>query len=222
MKHIIKLAMVALAVVATYYVAMFTAQVAPLWVAVAASGSLVCSYVGLAFADIPQAQQRQARAVAVAAMVIEALYGFLYVLHVQSPAVFAAPLPLWLSVPLAALHGAPFTVLLYFVSLFIVHGNQSAPSVTATATRDDAIVASLASLTQLVDVVVARLDTDPQPARNQVAPEVAPVAQIEDGQVSKREQILDLHEEGLSQSEIARQIGCTRQYVGRVLAEETK
>ena len=41
--------------------------------------------------DIPASQQRNAVRVAVAAMIIEALYGTLYVLSCQYPAFFAAP-----------------------------------------------------------------------------------------------------------------------------------
>ena len=123
MKHLIKLAMIMTASVATYYVFAFTAHVAPLAVAIASAGALVATYVGLAFAPIPAGQRQNATAVALIAMGIEALYGVLYVLGVQSPELFVEPLPFWLSLSLAVLHGAPFTVLLYFVSRFVVHGS---------------------------------------------------------------------------------------------------
>jgi hypothetical protein len=121
MKHLIKVALVFLAAVAASYVYGFTSLVAPWYVALGAAGSLVGTYVGLAFADIPHEQRGKAMAVAWAAMVVEALYGVLYVLSVQSPEVFRAPLPLWLSVPLAILHGAAFSVMAFFVSMFVVH-----------------------------------------------------------------------------------------------------
>lgn len=134
MQHIIKLAMVLLAVVATYFVGQFTALVAPWYIAVGAAGSLVATYIGLAFASIPTEQRQRANRVAVAAMLIEAAYGTLYVLHVQNPGLFEPPLPLLASVPLALLHGSPFTVLLYFVSLFIVHERVEAVPVAPDAT----------------------------------------------------------------------------------------
>lgn len=121
MKHLIKVALIFLAAVAASYVYGFTALIAPWYVAAGAAGSLVGTYIGLAFADIPPEQRSKAMSVAWAAMVIEALYGVLYVLSVQSPEVFQAPLSLWLSVPLAILHGAAFSVMAFFVSLFVVH-----------------------------------------------------------------------------------------------------
>jgi len=121
MKHLIKIALIFLAAVAASYVYGFTALIAPWYVALGAAGSLVGTYIGLAFADIPLEQRPKAMAVAWAAMVIEALYGVLYVLSIQSPEVFHAPLSLWLSVPLAILHGAAFSVMAFFVSLFVVH-----------------------------------------------------------------------------------------------------
>lgn len=121
MKHLIKVALVCLASVAAYLVYGFTSQVAPWYVATGAAGSLVGTYIGLAFAEVPIPQRPRAIQVARGAMVVEAIYGFLFVLSVQSPEVFHAPLSLWISVPLAGLHGAAFSILAYFVSLFVVH-----------------------------------------------------------------------------------------------------
>lgn len=66
-------------------------------------------------------------------MIIEAVYGTLYVLHVQSPELFSRPLQLWLSGILAILHGAAFSVLAYCVSIFVFHdagtaGAQAMPA----------------------------------------------------------------------------------------------
>lgn len=121
MRHLIKVALTLLACVASFYVYGFTALVAPWYVALGAASSLVGTYIGLAFADIPPEQRNKAMGVATAAMIIEALYGVLYVLSVQSPEVFRAPLSLWLSVPLAFLHGAAFSVMAFCVSVFVVH-----------------------------------------------------------------------------------------------------
>ena len=120
MHHLIKVALVALATVAAYFVYGFTAAVAPWPVAVASAGSLVGTYLGLAFADIPARQRDRASRVALGAMLIEACYGTLYVLNLQVPAWFVAP-PWFVAVPLAVLHGASFSVLAYFVSIFLVH-----------------------------------------------------------------------------------------------------
>lgn len=129
MRHLIKVALVLLASVAAFLVYGFTAATAPVAVAALAAGSLVSTYIGLAFADVPAGQQRNARRVAVAAMVIEALYGTLYVLGLQYPAFFAAP-PVWAAIPLAMLHGASFSVLAYFVSLFVLHAQGDGPVTT--------------------------------------------------------------------------------------------
>lgn len=123
MNNLIKLAMVLLAVVAVYFVYSFTAMVAPFPVAVAAAGSLVGTYVGLAYAEIPPSQRRRAMYIGVAAMAIEATYGVLYMLSVQRPELFEDP-NLIGDIVLAILHGAPFTLLLFFVMLFVVHSQQ--------------------------------------------------------------------------------------------------
>lgn len=125
MRHLIKIALFLLAGVAAFFVYGFTSQVAPVLVAVLAAGSLVGTYIGLAFAEIPGGQRDRARHVAIAAMVIEALYGWLYVLSLQYPAFFATP-PVIAAILLAALHGASFSVLAYFVSLFVVHEERGA------------------------------------------------------------------------------------------------
>jgi len=142
-KHLIKIALFLLAIVAASYVYGFTTLIAPWYVALGAAGSLVGTYIGLAFADIPLEQRPKAMAVAWAAMVIEALYGVLYVLSVQSPEVFHAPLSLWLSVPLAILHGAAFSVMAFFVSLFVVHERYNAARPTVTTVPQDVSLDSI-------------------------------------------------------------------------------
>lgn len=126
MRHLIKVSMVLLASVAVFFVYSFTAQVAPWYVALLSAGSLVSVYLGLAYVPIPQAQRQFAIGISALAMFIEMLYGVLYVLNVQAPYLFEPPLPLWADISLAVLHGAPFTVLLFSVSVFVVHqGNQA-------------------------------------------------------------------------------------------------
>lgn len=163
MKHLIKLALVLLAGTAAYFVFEFVNQVAAFGVALFASGSLVATYVGLAFAPIPHTQRRHAVIVARVAMGIEAAYGFLYVLSLQSPDVFARPLNIWLSVPLALLHGGAFSVLAYFVSLFVVHGQDDAAqrgALTIAEQRDLVIVETLEKLTARLDMPAAPQLTD--------------------------------------------------------------
>jgi hypothetical protein len=150
MKHLIKVALIALATVAAYFVYGFTSQVAPWPVAVAAAGSLVGTYIGLAFAAIPERQRGRAGLVAKGAMLIEAAYGSLYVLALQYPAFFAAP-PWFVAVPIAVLHGAAFSVLAYFVSLFVVHEAAQEPAQPA---QPDAA--------QLITLLVERLSAAPQ------------------------------------------------------------
>lgn len=140
MRHLIKVALVLLAGVAAYLVYGFTAAVAPMAVAALAAGSLVGTYIGLAFAEIPDGQQQNAVRVAVAAMVVEALYGTLFVLSQQYPDFFARP-PVWAAVPLAALHGASFSVLAFFVSLFVFHAQRGH---AAAATPEERVALILA------------------------------------------------------------------------------
>jgi hypothetical protein len=117
---------------------------------VAAAGSLVGTYIGLAFAAIPERQRGRAGLVAKGAMLIEAAYGSLYVLALQYPAFFAAP-PWFVAVPVAILHGASFSILAYFVSLFVVHEAAQEPAQPA---QPDAL--------QLVTALVERLSAAPQ------------------------------------------------------------
>jgi hypothetical protein len=129
MRHLIKMSMVLLASVSVYFVYGFTKEVAPIFVAVIAAGSLVSVYVGLAFADIPKDQQRSAVTIAGLAMAIEAVYGILYAMAVQAPHLFEDP-PLWATITLSILHGSPFTFLLFVVSTFVVHSEQQASTVS--------------------------------------------------------------------------------------------
>lgn len=170
MKRLIHGAMVALAVVATYYVYEFTQLVAPQWVAIAAAGSLVLTYVGLAYADLPPERQHQAQYVAVAAMAIEAAYGFLFVLHQQSPQLFQPPLALTLSIILALLHGAPFTVLLYFVALLVVHRPEAQEAQQDTH----------AALIELVAVLRQQQPALPPPQVSYPRPEIASTSSFTD------------------------------------------
>lgn len=151
MRHLIKIALFLLAAVAAYYVYGFTSLVASPLFAFGAAGSLVGTYIGLAFAEIPHGQRLSAQRVAVGAMVIEALYGVLYVLSVQSPEVFAAPLSLWLSIPLAILHGAAFSILAFFVSIFVVHERGVTTELSPAEQRDQAIVIALDRLVEKLD-----------------------------------------------------------------------
>lgn len=172
MKHLIKLALVCLAAVAASLVYGFTALVAPWYIALGAAGSLVGTYIGLAFADVPAEQRDRAIYVARGAMVVEALYGFLYVLSLQSPEVFQTPLSLWLSVPLAALHGAAFSILAYFVSLFVVHERGGVAHPDPAAERDRAIV-------EVLERVLDRFGSHDAPAAPLPAPDVPRLIQAD-------------------------------------------
>ena len=178
-RHLIKIALFLLAAVAAYYVYGFTSLVAPPLFAVGAAGSLVGTYVGLAFADIPTRQRQRASHVAKGAMVVEALYGVLYVLSLQSPEMFRAPLSLWISVPLAALHGAAFSVLAYFVSLFVVH-ERSETEPTPADRRDEAIIVTLNRLVDRLELPAAPRLPDLQETKAETIRRLA-VLQIEQG-----------------------------------------
>jgi hypothetical protein len=151
MRHAIKVALFMLAGVAAFLVYGFTDQVAPMGIAILSAGSLVLTYIGLAFAEIPQRQQHNARRVAWAAMIVEALYGTLYVLSHYYPAFFAAP-PWYAAIPLAALHGASFSTLAFFVSLFIFHERQRAMPAHAPADPEDTVKLLVDALKQIGSV----------------------------------------------------------------------
>lgn len=160
-RHIITVAGVLLAVVASYFVKEFTAQVVgkDAWLVPWLSAcSLVGTYCGLAFADIPTEQQHKVKYVAGAAMFIEASYGTLYVLSLQHPGWFVG-LEWYAAVPLAALHGAPFTVLLFLVSLFVTHR-------TTGTTTLDALRQQVTTLTAARDEAMSERDTWRQTALN--------------------------------------------------------
>lgn len=165
MRHLIKIALVLLAGVAAWLVFGFGSAVLPLPVAALSAGSLVATYIGLAFADIPQSQQARAIKVAWAAMVVEALYGTLYVLSLQYPAFFAQP-PVWAAVPLAMLHGASFSVLAFFVSLFVFHGQRDGSAIVSPEERvalifAETLAARLPALPEQAIYAAPRLAHDP-------------------------------------------------------------
>lgn len=171
MRHLIKIALVLLAAVAAWLVFGFGSAVLPLPVAALSAGSLVATYIGLAFADIPHAQQARAIKVAWAAMVVEALYGTLYVLSIQFPGFFAQP-PVWAAVPLAMLHGASFSVLAFFVSLFVFHGQREGSAVASPEERVALILAE--ALRPLVQPVEVPALPEPEPQASYARPAEVP------------------------------------------------
>ena len=146
MRHLLKLSMVLLACVAVFFVYSFTAQVAPWYIALLSAGSLVSVYLGLAYTPIPQSQRRFAISISALAMLIEMFYGILYVLNVQAPYLFNPPLPLWADIALSVLHGAPFTLLLFSVSMFVFHNQID----TQRLSTEERIVVTLDQQAQLL------------------------------------------------------------------------
>jgi hypothetical protein len=128
-RSIIQFAMVLLAIVAMFLVYDFSLHIYPWWVALLSAGSLVGVYIGLGWAPIPQERHRLAIGISALAMGIEMVYGTLAGLARLSPDWFAMPLPAWAIIALALLHGAPFTILLFFVSMLVLHGNRDTTQV---------------------------------------------------------------------------------------------
>jgi hypothetical protein len=128
-QFIIRSAMVLLAVVAMFLVYDFSLHIFPWWVALLSAGSLVGVYIGLGWAPIPQERHKLAIGISALAMGIEMAYGTLAGLARLSPDWFAMPLPAWAIIALALLHGAPFTVLLFFVSMLVLHSNRDTTQV---------------------------------------------------------------------------------------------
>jgi hypothetical protein len=129
MQFIIRSAMVLLAIVAMFLVYDFSLHIFPWWVALLSAGSLVGVYIGLGWVPIPQERHKLAIGISALAMGIEMVYGTLAGLARLSPDWFAMPLPTWAIIALALLHGAPFTVLLFFVSMLVLHSNRDTTQV---------------------------------------------------------------------------------------------
>lgn len=119
-QYMIKWAMVALAVVACYFVYSFSATILPWYAALATASALAATYIGLAIADIPPSRQRYALYIATAAMVVETTYGILFTLSEMRPQVFDN-MDLTGDIMLAILHGGAFSPLLFLVTLFVFH-----------------------------------------------------------------------------------------------------
>jgi hypothetical protein len=128
-QFIIRSAMVLLAIVAMFLVYDFSLHIFPWWIALLSAGSLVGVYIGLGWAPIPQDRHKLAIGISALAMGIEMVYGTLAGLARLSPDWFAMPLPMWAIIALALLHGAPFTVLLFFVSMLVLHSNRDTTQV---------------------------------------------------------------------------------------------
>jgi hypothetical protein len=120
MRHIIKLSLVLLAVVTTFFVYDTMLMVAPWWVAVASSVSLASVYVGLAFTPIPHYQRSTAVTIAGSALGIEASMGIVHALRIMAPSLFV-DMPMWAIIGMSVLFGVPFSALLFAVAHFVVH-----------------------------------------------------------------------------------------------------
>jgi hypothetical protein len=120
MRHIIKLSLVLLAVVTTFFVYDTMLMVAPWWVAVASSISLASVYVGLAFTPIPPHQRGTAVTIAGSALAIEASMGIVHALRIMAPSLFI-DMPMWAIIGMSVLFGVPFSALLFAVAHFVVH-----------------------------------------------------------------------------------------------------
>jgi predicted RNA-binding Zn-ribbon protein involved in translation (DUF1610 family) len=120
MRHIIKLSLVLLAVVTTFFVYDTMLMVSPWWVAVASSISLASVYVGLAFTPIPHHQRGTAVTIAGSALGIEASMGIVHALRIMAPSLFV-DMPMWAIIGMSVLFGVPFSALLFAVAHFVVH-----------------------------------------------------------------------------------------------------
>ena len=126
MKHLIKLSMVSLAVVSVYYVASFLWMVAHPVVSVLSGASLVFTYVGLAYTPFNGKQKDFAIYVAAFAMGIEVAYGVTWNMSQLSPEMFVlSSMPIWMSITLSLLHGAPFSILLFLTSLLVFKNEEA-------------------------------------------------------------------------------------------------
>jgi hypothetical protein len=129
---VINFAMISLAAVTTTFVYLFQREVMPDGrigdvIAGASAVSLVLIYVGLSVAKLDTARRKRVFWVAAMAAAIEVLYGTIHVAtelykksHPGAPGLLADITPFWAWV-LASLHAAPFSILLFLVTIFVFH-----------------------------------------------------------------------------------------------------
>jgi hypothetical protein len=177
-RSIIQFAMVLLAIVAMFLVYDFSLHIYPWWVALLSAGSLVGVYIGLGWAPIPQERHKLAIGISALAMGIEMVYGTLAGLARLSPDWFTMPLPTWAIIALALLHGAPFTVLLFFVSMLVLHGNRDTTQVVndpyiIIAEQQQQMARQMEAMTQRIECLSKPALTDDTPQIDTVADDPA-------------------------------------------------
>jgi hypothetical protein len=177
-RSIIQVAMILLAIVAMFLVYDFSLHIFPWWVALLSAGSLVGVYIGLGWAPIPQERHKLAIGISALAMGIEMVYGTLAGLARLSPDWFTMPLPTWAIIALALLHGAPFTVLLFFVSMLVLHGNRDTTQVVndpyiIIAEQQQQMARQMEAMTQRIECLSKPALTDDTPQIDTVADDPA-------------------------------------------------
>jgi len=131
----------ALALAASYGVYSFQRVFVPEWVALVSAAAFELVWLGLAAAATTD--HRRARVIALAAVVVSAIYNALAAaLHLRPDLVAASP-SLAATALLAMLHGAPLAILGYAVADLLLHQAQpeAHPPATITVNSEQTIVA---------------------------------------------------------------------------------
>lgn len=116
---LVRIAVAALGVRASYGVFVFAASLVPFPFALTEAFSLELTYIGITFLRLDDKGQKWALGVALGAMAISILYNILAAAVLKQPDIFdsLSPAGFWL---VTVLHGAPMAGLAFLVSWFIV------------------------------------------------------------------------------------------------------
>lgn len=148
----LKVSMVFLAVVTTYFVFDTMQMVAPTWVSVASSLALSMVYVGLAYAKISPQQRTSAMIIAGSALAIEASMGVIHTLRILAPDIFTDMDGRFIGF-LAFLFGVPFSALLFSIAHFVVHESEDLKETRLTAVVQNVTEIANATNTAMPSVV---------------------------------------------------------------------
>lgn len=121
------LALITLALSASYGVYTFQILFVPTWVAVVSAASFELTYIGLAFAQLSPASRQRAMVISLAAVSVSILYNGISAFFRLAP--LALDTSIWyVAAVLAALHGLPLALVAYFVADLIIHQSSKQAS----------------------------------------------------------------------------------------------
>lgn len=150
-KAVAILALLLLALSASYGVYTFQLLFVPEWVALVSASAFEATYIGLAIAELTQASKKRAMIISLAAVAVSIIYNSLSALLHLSPnnietLAFAFALSkqtvaiakIVANLMLALLHGAPLALVAYFVADLVIHSpNMQAKQTVAAKQKQE-------------------------------------------------------------------------------------